>query len=190
MDTVIGITGAVMFYIALDALVGWLLYRWSKKFSPYSKTATIILCFFPLINIWVTFPLMAGKQVGWKDGNTAGAIVAMMLCGPIAWLAVILFWLASLSEMKRRNNAGLDTKEVPTELSSSPLLTKPNTAITEGLTVGYKCPFCDNRVESTEGTCTQCGNDMQRRCPHCRKHVRGEHNKCPYCLKDFDLSLS
>jgi hypothetical protein len=112
MDTVVGITGAILMGAAFDVLFGWLLWRWCRKFTPYSKTATLILCFFPLINVWVTFPLMAGKEVGWKDGNIAGAIFIVIFCTPVALVFVAGLWLARKWEIKKANDER-QSPEVP-----------------------------------------------------------------------------
>jgi membrane protein CcdC involved in cytochrome C biogenesis len=104
MYTAVGIIVGVLTWGAIDALVGWLLYRWSRKFTPYSKRATAVLCYFPLINIWVTFPLMAGKEVGWEDGRTAGMIFLMTFCSVFGWAIVISFWLNSRRGLHERQN--------------------------------------------------------------------------------------
>lgn len=149
VGVVLAVIVGVLFWCGIFTLLGWLIYRWCIKFTPYSRRATIILCFIPLFNFMVTWPLMAGKEVGWKDGNTAGAIAVMFLCGWIGWLGVLLFWLARRSKMPRANaakeegsfeageNIGEATVEAATEPKLDVRITKDDAANSDSPTASF-----------------------------------------------------
>jgi hypothetical protein len=90
-----GIVLFILWVVFIGVHVGlcWLLlYRWCIKFTPYSKRTTAVLCFFPLFNVLVTFPLMAGWEVGWTTSKRVRMILCMTLLGGWGWLWVISSW--------------------------------------------------------------------------------------------------
>jgi hypothetical protein len=54
--------------------------------------------------VWVTFPLMAGTEVGWPRERTYLAIFVMTFCSVIGWVAVIATWLIARRDMRERQN--------------------------------------------------------------------------------------